>query len=57
MPKRHEKKNDDGKEKLYKELAKLDADAEAFRKVDPTKKDLARLVSALRRIRNGSTAE
>ena len=51
MPKRFEKKNDDSKEKLYKELAELGADAEAFRKVDPPEEQLATLVSALRRIK------
>jgi hypothetical protein len=45
------KRNDDTKEKLYKELAELGADAEAFRMVDPTKEELAKLVSALRRVK------
>jgi hypothetical protein len=43
------KRNDDSKEKLYKELVELGADAEAFRMVDPTIDQLATLVRGLRR--------
>jgi hypothetical protein len=46
------KKNDDCKEKMYKELLKPGADAEAFRRADLTEEELTKLVSGLRRALN-----
>ena len=45
-------KKADGKQRLYKELAELGADVDAFKKADLTEEELAKLVSGLRRAAN-----